>query len=98
MSASRRGWVWSTSGGRGSTAYVPTPHSQARSLSTPWSPSVRDAGHHVTPEDISQRPVIIYLPLGIPAAIMIVNAFPKIHGTLCKALEEWSKRRREVRI
>lgn len=52
----------------------------------------------MTPEEIAQSPVIVYLALGIAAATMIVNAFPKILGPLGKTLIDWSRRRRELRI
>ena len=52
----------------------------------------------MTPEEIAQSPVIVYLALGIAAATMIVNAFPKILGPLGKTLTDWSRRRRELRI
>ena len=52
----------------------------------------------MTPEEIAQSPVIVYLALGIAAATMVVNAFPKILGPLGKALTDWSRRRREARI
>lgn len=52
----------------------------------------------MTPEEIAQSPVIVYLALGIAAATMVVNAFPKILGPLGKTLTDWSRRRRELRI
>ena len=52
----------------------------------------------MTPEEIAQSPAIVYLALGIAAATMIVNAFPKILGPLGKALVDWSRRGREIRI
>ena len=52
----------------------------------------------MTPDDLSQSPTIVYLALGIAAATMIVNAFPKILGPLGDALMDWSRRRRETRI
>ena len=52
----------------------------------------------MTPDEIAQSPVIVYLALGIAAATMVVNAFPKILGPLGKSLTDWSRRRRELRI
>ena len=52
----------------------------------------------MTPDEIAQSPVIVYLALGIAAATMLVNAFPKILGPLGKTLIDWSRRRRELRI
>ena len=50
------------------------------------------------PDGLPQSPVIVYLALGIAAATMLVNAFPKILGPLGNALMDWSRRRRELRI
>ena len=52
----------------------------------------------MTPDEIAQSPVIVYLALGIAAATMLVNAFPKILGPLGKTLTDWSRHRRELRI
>src|SRR5699024_2806968 len=83
------------------TGSVPSGLSQCLARSTAWSRSVPDGGRHEMPEEIStsiQHPVIVYLALGIAAATMIVNAFPKILGPLGNALMDWSRRRREARI